>query len=383
MLKDLFNITIHQHPVWIWYLLSALCVALFLYQLYYFFRIYTQVPKFKKVNVKSLMDPVSVVICAKNEAENLKRFLPSVLNQFYPEFQVIVVNDGSTDQTDEILAEFKNQYGHLYITGIEPRADYRQGKKLAQTIGIKAAKHDQILFIDADCEPVNPNWIRHMQSNFLQQTQIVLGYGKYIEGKGLLNKWIRTDTFMIALQYLGLALIGKPFLGVGRNLAYRRSLFFENKGFASHLNLASGDDDLFVNENANRYNTAVEIHPESFTQSLPKESFKLWIRQKKRHLTTSKRYKKEHKRILVGEMVSKEFFMAIAILLLAFNILSGYVLSLILVRFLLQAILFKRAMNRLNEKNLLLLSLVYDILWPIIGGILFVGNSLRKKNTSW
>ena len=89
-----------------------------------------------------------------------------------------------------------------------------------------------------------------MQSNFLHQTQIILGYGKYISEPGLLNKWIRTDTTYIAMQYLAMAIKGRPYMGVGRNMAYRKSLFFERKGFASHLNLASGDDDLFVNENA-------------------------------------------------------------------------------------------------------------------------------------
>ena len=240
------------------------------------------------------MEPVSVIICARNEAEHLQRFLPSVLNQFYPEFEVIVVNDGSTDQTAEVLSGFKKQFSHLYITGIEQHRDYQQGKKLAQTIGIKAAHHDQLLFTDADCEPVNPNWIRHMQSNFLSQTQIVLGYGKYISEPGLLNKWIRTDTVYISMQYLGMALTKRSYMGVGRNMAYRRSLFFEKKGFASHLNLSSGDDDLFVNENSDHYNTVIEIHPESFTQSDPQKTLKQWFRQKKRHLTTSSRYKKSH-----------------------------------------------------------------------------------------
>ncbi len=384
MITDLFRISIDSNQDWLWYLLASLCLLAFTIQLYYFVRLYLPLIRFKKVNVKSVMEPVSVIICARNEAANLKRFLPSVLNQFYPEFQVIVVNDGSTDESADILSTFKEQYKHLYITGIEPRPyQNTKGKKLAQTIGIKAAKFDQLLFIDADCEPVNPNWIRHMQSNFLQQTQIVLGYGKYIPAKGLLNKWIRIDTVFIAMQYMVMSLIGKPFLGVGRNLAYRKSLFFERKGFASHLHLASGDDDLFVNENADRYNTVVEIHPESFTQSLPKTKFKNWIRQKKRHLTTGMWYKKEHRRFLGAELLSRMVFYLSAILLLTFYFWPGYIISLILLRIGIFAYFFKRSMKRLNERNILVYSLFYDLVWPLLGGILFAGNILRKGKSKW
>ena len=222
-----------------------------------------------------------------------------------------------------------------------------------------------------------------MQSNFLHQTQIILGYGKYISEPGLLNKWIRTDTTYIAMQYLAMAIKGRPYMGVGRNMAYRKSLFFERKGFASHLNLASGDDDLFVNENADFYNTVIEIHPESFTQSDPKKTFKQWLRQKKRHLTTSTRYKKSHKITLGFELLTRVLFYSLATTILAFGILPVYVAALILIRYFFLGLVFKRCMNRLRENNLLLLSFVYDLLWPFIGAFLALGNTFRKKKTKW
>ena len=355
----------------------------FAIQLIFFFRFYNKIPSYKKKDFKTNSDPVSVIICAKNEAENLKKFLPSVLNQFYPEFEVIVVNDGSTDDTEEVLNEFRRIYPHLYVTGIEGKRGYISGKKVAQTLGIKAAKHDQLIFTDADCEPLSPNWIRHIQSNFMQKTQIVLAYGGYKPRKGFLNKWIRIDTVYNAMHYLSFALIGIPYSAVGRNLAYRRSLFFENKGFASHLHIASGDDDLFVSETANRYNTAVEIHPESFTSSEPKTRWSHWIRQKRRHYTTSFRYKKTHKRILSLELISREFFFLFGIILLIFWQLPGYVIIILLLREILFAITFKLVMNRLKERNLLLLSLIYDIIWPVFAGLLVLRNKIAPKNPKW
>jgi glycosyltransferase involved in cell wall biosynthesis len=193
MIKQLFRITLDHPLLWLWLLLSGLFLLFFLIQIIYFFRYYIKLLSHKKLNIKTSTDPVSVIICVKNEAENLKKFLPSILNQFYPDFEVIVVNDGSTDQTEEVLAEFKRIYPHLYVTGIEGGSGHISGKKVAQTLGIKAAHHEQLVFTDADCEPKSPNWIRHMQSNFMQKTDIVIGYGGYKARKGLLNKWIRID----------------------------------------------------------------------------------------------------------------------------------------------------------------------------------------------
>jgi cellulose synthase/poly-beta-1,6-N-acetylglucosamine synthase-like glycosyltransferase len=185
------------------------------------------------------------------------------------------------------------------------------------------------------------------------------------------------------MHYLSFALLGIPYSAVGRNLAYRRSLFFENKGFASHLHIASGDDDLFVSETANRYNTAVEIHPESFTSSEPKTRWSHWIRQKRRHYTTSFRYKKTHKRILSLELISREFFFLFGIILLIFWQLPGYVIIILLLREILFAITFKLVMNRLKERNLLLLSLIYDIIWPVFAGLLVLRNKIAPKNPKW
>ncbi len=350
-----------------------------LIQLFYYLSFYLKVITYRKVNVKTNLDPVSVIICARNEKENLEKNLPSVLNQFYPQFQVVVVNDGSTDETEAFLAELQSQYSNLYITNIEHTHPYPHAKKLAQTVGIKAAAYDQLLFTDADCKPDSPNWIRHMQSNFLFKTEIILGYGAYEQRPGLLNKLIRTDTLFTAMQYLGLALAGKPYMGVGRNLAYRKGLFFDNRGFASHLHLQSGDDDLFVNETARKQNTAIEIHPESITRSIPKTTFRSWFYQKRRHLTTGSQYKKNDRRILITEAVSRELFYLVCILLFAFGQLTGYILALLLVRWLLHLIIFKRIMTRLQERKILLFSILYDILMPPLTGILLLANRFSKK----
>lgn len=223
-----------------------------------------------------------------------------------------------------------------------------------------------------------------MAAGFSDSKSIVLGYGGYEHKKGLLNNLIRFDTFFIALQYAGFALAGKPYMGVGRNLAYRRSLFFNNKGFARHSNLQSGDDDLFINEVATKTNTAVVIDPESFTRSIPKTTFTAWLAQKKRHLTTGKYYRGNHKLLLGAENISRILFYLFFILMLVNQTYLYLTLALFIIRLTTQLAIFKTAMKRLNEKDLLLSSLVYDIVLPVINGILVILNSLsRKKQHKW
>jgi len=187
------------------------------------------------------LPPLSVVICARNESENLRRFLPAILEQDYPQFEVIVINDGSTDESEAVLSAFEEKYQHLYHSFTPDSARYISRKKLALTLGIKASKYDWLVFTEANCQPASNQWLRLMARNFTPHTQIVLGYSGYERGKGWLHKRISFNTLFTSLRYLGFALAGKPYMGLGRNLAYRKELFFKQKGYSTHLNLQRGE----------------------------------------------------------------------------------------------------------------------------------------------
>ena len=384
ILTDLFRISFTHWSDFLFISLAGLTLIAFLIQILFYFRFYLQIHRYSAKDVKSTKDPVSVIICAKNEAENLSKFLPLVLEQDYPQFQVVVVNDGSKDESAAILADFEKRYAHLYVTAIEHTHPYPHAKKLAQTIGIKAAKYDQLLFIDADCRPAGTNWISAMQSHFLPRKEIILGYGAYEREKGFTNKFIRTDTVWIAQQYLSFAIRGIPYMGVGRNLAYRRSLFFNNKGFAGQLHLQSGDDDLFVNQTANRENTTVEFEPDSITYSEPMHSFNSWLRQKRRHLTTGFSYKTKHRFWIALEVLSREYFFVSCIVLLALWKLPGYLILMLLFRMIMHLWIFKLTMKRFQEKGIWLFSIIYDLFMPAISGYLILKTKLSKtKRFNW
>lgn len=240
--------------------------------------------------------PISIVVCARNEAENLLQFLPLVLQQNYAVYEVIVVNDGSTDETATVLKELQRTYSNLKTINLE-RVENRvlKGKKHALTVGIEAAVYDWILVTDADCAPNSPNWAQAMfaetQQKTTLKTQLVLGYSPYKNEKTALNTWIRFETVYTALQYMGLAAWGLPYMGVGRNMLYDKTLFLKNNGLAAHGDLLSGDDDLFVRDVATAENTVICLNAESFVTSDPKRKLADYLNQKKRHISTSTRYK--------------------------------------------------------------------------------------------
>jgi len=366
-----------------WILAGAMAAAL-LVQLFYYLFIFnrTATLKAREENEPAIV-PVSVVICARNEAENLEKHLPAFLDQDHPDFEVVVVNDCSTDHTEEVLMNMKMEHPNLRYTSIQPDRKFTHGKKLAVTVGIKAAKNEHLLFSDADCHPVSEHWISRMSAHFSGNTELVLGIGKYARRKGILNLLVRYETLFTALQYTSFAIKGKPFMGVGRNMGYVKKLFYRHKGFASHLKVLSGDDDLFVNEAATTNNTAVEMHPDGMTISIPPRKLNAWFKQKKRHLSTGKYYKPGSKFRLGAEYFSRVIFYISCIALLFHGpwiwIGTGawFVLSFV------RLVIVKLTMRRLDERDLLLPSLLFDPLMPLILGIIRISNMIRPREPKW
>lgn len=362
---------------WIIMLSGAMLVV----QLYYHLVIFSKLAFHKERPGRATNEPVSVIICARNELDNLQQNLEPVLKQQYPEFQVVVVNDCSWDESGKYLEEIQPLYAHLKVVTINEQEKYRHGKKFALSLGIKAAKYELLLLTDADCRPVSQNWISRMVSRYEPSTEIVIGYGAYQKISGLLNKWIRMDTVFNAVQYLSFALANNAYMGVGRNLSYRKALFFKNKGFASHNHVMSGDDDLFINETATRTNTRVELHAESVTSSVPRKSFGSWLKQKKRHMSTGKYYKASHKFGLVTFFISLFLFYASLVALIIIGFQWEIILTAWLVRLLIQMIIFGRCMKKLSEFDIVWMVPFFDLAVVVLYPALSISNLLFKDKT--
>jgi glycosyltransferase involved in cell wall biosynthesis len=241
---------------------------------------------------------VSVIVSAHDEEENLRELVPLLLSQDYSEFEVIIVEDRSNDGTYDFLLQATKEHERLKMVRVTHKPDHINGKKFAITLGIRAARYDWVLFTDADCRPTTNRWIETMAGKFNEQSKIVVGFSPYLKNEGLLNSFIRYESLLTGIQFIGFALLGRPYMGVGRNLAYRKELFLDNKGFNSHLGVTGGDDDLFVNQHAIKLNTSVSIGADAIVFSKPKTTWGDFFHQKLRHLSVGKYYKFSDKIVL-------------------------------------------------------------------------------------
>lgn len=318
------------------------------------------------------LPPLSVIICAHDEVENLRRNLPAILAQDYPDFEVIVINDGEKNESEDYLLQLEEQYRNLYHSFVPDSSRYISRKKLAVTLGIRASRHDWLVLTEANCQPQSNQWLRLLARNFTPHTEVVLGYSGYQRGKGWLRRCCAFDGLFNAMRYLGFALGGHPYMGIGRNLAYRKQLFYDQKGFSAHLNLRRGDDDLFVNQVAHGENTQVETDPEAIVRMQPIYRGKDWREEKIGYASTARQYKGLQRWLAGLETFSRLLFYAAWLSMTVMGILhfhwivAGIGVLFFLLRFAVQAIVINTTAQSLNEKYRYRLTLpLFDLLQPL------------------
>jgi cellulose synthase/poly-beta-1,6-N-acetylglucosamine synthase-like glycosyltransferase len=357
--------------------LLAVLVGACLVQVFYFLFFFIRIPLYREKTDATAKEPVSVIICARNEEKNLRELIPQLMSQSHPQFQLVVVNDGSWDDTEEILRAFQVSYPNLHVINLDEEKQHIMGKKFALTLGIKGATQERILVTDADCRPASSNWITSM-TTALDGKKMVLGYSPYAKLKGLLNALIRFDAFQVAITYLSFAKAGIPYMGVGRNLAYTKELFFSVSGFKSHYHVASGDDDLFVNQVATGKNTAIHLSKDARIVSLPKTSWKAWWRQKKRHFTTATHYRFLHKFLLGLFPLTYLLWLAAGIILLILHTPLLLVVPFMVLRPLLQIVIFRTSSNKMGENDVAWFSPVLELILMILNPLIYITSVINK-----
>jgi len=323
-------------------------------------------------------NPISVIISCKNEEKNIGILLTHLLKQKYPKFEIIVVDDASNDNTLSIIKEFSNQHKCIQFISIPLTATYSGNKKNAITAGIQKASYENLVFTDADCIPNSTDWISSISSQFSNKKQLVLGYGGYKKLAGWFNKLVRYETLLTAWQYFSYAKIGLPYMGVGRNIAYTKTLFNKADGFESHKHVKSGDDDLFVNQIGNKQNTAICWKKDSHTLSEPKNTISAWLLQKRRHVTTANVYKPIHQFFLGGFYLSQLLFISLSIFLLISGFQVKYVLFLIGFRYLTYYISLIPTTQKLDEKDLIWVAPFLEFFLILLQLRIFITNLFGK-----
>ena len=360
----------------------GICLAI---QLLYHWCLFSKVAFFKKGGRPKLdeeLEPVSIVLCARDAYEYLIEIIPALLKQDYPDFEIVVVNDCSDDETEEYLKDLERKEPRVKPVQLKQHLNFFNGKKFPLSMGIKSAQNDLIVLTDCNCIPANDQWLRSVVNRYKGNTEIVIGYSPYVRKKGSLNRIMRFDALQNGLLYLSAALLHRPYMGIGRNLSYRKELFFRNKGFISHYTTAVGDDDLFISQVATKKNTEVLIDAENAILTHPTSSLKLWMRQKSSRYSTIPKYSIGARLMLSLFYISQFLFYASFITLIAlhaqpaFTITNGalfYIPILVfffLLRFGTQLIIYHKASKRLGEKGLLPGLLAYDFLFAILSPLL-------------
>ena len=323
------------------------------------------------------LEPISVVVCARDSYEQLTELIPALLGQDYPQFEVVVVNDCSEDETEEYLKDLERRESRIKPVQLRQHLNFFNGKKFPLSMGIKSASYDLMVLTDADCMPTSDQWLRSMVSGYGYDTEVVVSHSRYRNTGGLLNLLIRFEAVQNATMYLSAALAGKPYRGVGKNLSYRQRLFFRNKGFTSHYAMAAGDDDVFISQTANKRNTKVVIDPENTIESNPPQSFGAWVRSRCNKYATIAMLKANARSFAALHYWSQFLFygclIAILVMKPAFAFASGnplfYYLALavlFLLRFITQLVIYRGVCRRLGEPRLLPGLILWDLVFAIL-----------------
>ncbi len=330
-------------------------------------------------NNKESLVPISVIISCKNAEKTIEKTIHSILAQKYFDFELIIIDDFSSDRTISIIQEIQDSCIVLLSAEVNIA-----GKKAAISQAIQYAKHEILLFTDADCIPASTEWIESMANTMLHkpETEVVLGFGPMYKRNTWINKFARYETWLTAMQYFSYAIFKIPYMGVGRNLMYKKSAFMRVNGFNQHEDMASGDDDLFITSVANRHNIAINMDADAFVYSEAKDQLTTFFRQKTRHISTSVRYKRSHQILLSIFAFTQAGIYLVLILGLIMNTFHLHAIFLILIsKWMVQTFLHYRWLKRLDSKDLWLFFPILDILLSVYYFILSCYSLFRKKNT--
>ena len=359
------------------YILSAAGVFTVI-QLIYYLALYNRIhrnhvkTRKEEIHFSQELPPLSVIIYAHDDSKNLSKYLPSILEQDYPLFEVIVINEALNDDIESVLVNLAEKYPNLYHTFTPDSALNISHKKLALSIGIKASKYNWLVFTETNCQPVSNQWLRLLARNFTSHTQIVLGYSSYESIKGWKNTKISFDDLFSSIRYLGFALADLPYKGIGKNMAYRKDLFTSSKGYTEHLSLRRGEDDLFINKVARKGNTRVETSADAVIRIYDTTQYENWKSEKLNYDFTSRFYRGIQRNLSGFETCTRLFFYAactIGIILSIQNmnfILAGIYILLWLIRLTIQMYVINKTTKDLGEKKRYYFSLpIFDFLQPI------------------
>lgn len=360
-------------------LLLYVFIAIVLIQLFYYLGVFSSFSFSKETENNPKRIPVSVIVYARNQAEEIKQLLPNLVNQNYHDYELVLVDNASTDETLDVYKEYAQMFSNIRLVRVENIETFWNNKKYAQTLGIKAAKHEYLLFIDAEKNIDNEFWIMSMASNFTLNKTIVIGSSMYIKTKGFLSKISRYDLVFSQLHSFSWTNFGSPFSYFSRNLAYKKEEFYKVNGFITHMNNPLGEREFFINEASKSKNTTFSYSKNSVIYLQPLAKFSEWFKQKKDDdiLLSELKFGAKFKIRLFNTSQFLFFIIAIALLILQIEWLITTII--IILRYLICWIIIGKTTKKFNQKDLIWMFPFLELFKTLTQTNIFVQNIFRKK----
>ena len=351
-------------------------------ELIYYYVIFARFSFHKKKKAVSIQQvPVSVIMVVKDAAGVLLKTLPRLLNQQYAQFEVVIVNDNSQDETKLLVLEYQQQYKNIKLVDLDSAVTTIRGKKFAISMGVRCASYEHLLFTDPECTPSSSHWLGKMAENFVGQTRIVLGYSTYQKRNNPFNRMLHFDTLLNAVEYFSLARIHSTYRGDFKNLAFTAPLFDKQRGFATHNHISYGEEDIFISRAATKNNTAIEFSPDAVTVLQRASNFRYWKDHKLGLFYTRKLNTFKNRFLLNGyAIINLLFYIALTFAILftlSDMILLIVTLSIAAVRLISQYLVFGFAAKRLNEKQVIPCLLIYDLIFAILNPLYFISAQIH------
>lgn len=356
-------------------------------ELVYYYVVFARFSFMKKKKATAIQQvPVSVVMVVKDAASVLLKTLPRLLNQQYDDFEIVMVNDNSQDETKLLILEYQQQYKNIKLVDLETAVTTIRGKKFALSMGIRCASHEHIIITDPECSPTSTHWIEKMAQNFVGQKKIVLGYSTYEKRNTPFNRLLHFDTLFNAMEYFSLARIHSTYRGDNKNLAFASSLFDAQRGFAAHNHISYGDEDIFISRAANKSNTAIEFSPDAVTVLQRGTNHRYW-RDHKEGLYFTRKYNTFKNRLLLNGfgVVNILFYVTLALAVIftySDIVLLSVTLGIIALRLISQYFVFGFAAKKLQEKQVIPALLFYDLIFAFLNPIYYLAAQLHRERFS-
>jgi len=360
MIQTFYNTLVTLHG---FYLALALVFAvLFIISILFLF-LFTGRILFRKKIQHSTAAPLSLIYTVRNEETRLKNNMAPVLSINGVDFEVIVVDDFSQDNSFQVLGMLRGRSDRLKVSTLQQET--RFSTKMAQNLALKAASFEWILTVPISYENASIEWISGISNALDFNKTVVLSYCSAQNSGGFINRIYRIENYLSFTKSVGYILNNFPFVYSEENVAFQKKKYFEIGGHGLKISEQYANLELLINFFIRKKTTSILF--ESVT-AIKKTEDLIWndyLDILKKSLRIEKHLSGSKKAMLAFDEITKLLFppVTVVVIILLFDLWPLFS-ALLLIMFIARLVIIKIMQNRLNERKIFISSLLYDLIVP-------------------